>query len=320
MKPAHAALVHAVGLALFAAATAGAAPTLQLAPVGGALAGSPGATVGWGFTITNTTNYLLVTSASFAPSSALGTFTDFIAQYQFVVVGPSPESTSVSQGFNNVSQTGVGSFAISAGAHPGDSAGGTITVTYDLFSVSPNDPNFDPSADLIATDNFLTAAASVSVPAPPTIAKAFGSAQTNLNLPTSLTFTLANPNALLALTGVAFSDPLPSGLVVAPPGGSSGSCGGLVTADSGSSTITLTGGTLAAGGQCAFSVNVTATTPGTKANTTGSVTSAEGGTGGTASATLDVAPPIPALGGWGTAVLVALLAIAAATVIRRMTA
>ncbi|MFI5167133.1 MAG: hypothetical protein ACHQQS_10960 [Thermoanaerobaculales bacterium] len=309
-------LVLATAIALFAAGAAGAAPTLQLAPAGGALTGSPGATVGWGFTITNSTDYLVVTSASFTPSTTLGTFTDFIAQYQFVVVGPSPESTSVSQGFNNGSHTGVGSFAISAGAHPGDAASGTITVTYDLYSVSPNDPNFDPGIDLVLTDNTLTAAASVSVPAPPAIAKAFDPAQVPLGQSSSLTFTLTNPNAFLALTGVAFSDPLPTGLVVSTPNGLSGTCGGSVTADAGSSTISLSGGTIAAGGQCAFSVDVTATTPGTKSNTTGSVASTEGGTGGTASAALDVIPPIPALDGTALAALAALVAIVAAAALR----
>jgi len=33
-------------------------PLLQLIPSGGALSGAPGAMVGWGFTITNTTNFL----------------------------------------------------------------------------------------------------------------------------------------------------------------------------------------------------------------------------------------------------------------------
>jgi len=260
-----------------------------------------------------------VTSASFTPSTALGTFTDFIAQYQLVVVGPSPESTSVSQSFDNTSHTGTGSFAISAGAHPGDAASGTITVTYDLYSVSPNDPNFDPDADLLVPDSTLTAPASVSVPAPPTIAKAFGVATTITNRPTTLTFMLGNPNPLLALTGVGFTDPLPAGLVVSTPNGLVGNCGGSVAAVAGSSTVSISGVSLAAGGGCQFSVDVTATTTGTKPNTTGAITSVEGGTGLTASASLDVAPAIPALGGLGLAALAALLALAAALALRRLT-
>jgi hypothetical protein len=48
------------------------------------------------------------------------------------------------------------------------SVSGTIELTYDLFSVSPNDPAFDPGADLIATDQILTAPAIVDIPEPAT--------------------------------------------------------------------------------------------------------------------------------------------------------
>jgi hypothetical protein len=145
------------------AISAGQAATLTLDPVNGEISGAPGDTLGWGFTITNDTDFLVITSAEFDPSSAVGTFTDFISADNFIVVGPSPESTSVSQPFDQTALTGVGSFAISPSALPGDTATGQIVLTYDLFSVSPNDPNFDPDFDLITTDNTLSANASVIV-------------------------------------------------------------------------------------------------------------------------------------------------------------
>ena len=127
------------------------------------ISGNPGDTVGWGFTISNDTDYLLITSADFTPATALGTFTDFIGQYNFIVVGPSPESTSVSQIFDPIALTGVGSFLISPSATPGSVITGSLTLTYDLFSVSPNDPNFDPDTDTLSNGNILTAAAEVDV-------------------------------------------------------------------------------------------------------------------------------------------------------------
>jgi len=127
------------------------------------ISGNTGDTVGWGFTISNDTNFLLITSADFTPATTSGTFTDFIGQFNFIVVGPSPESTSVSQAFDPIALTGVGSFLISPSAAPGSVITGLLTLTYDLFSVSPNDPNFDPDTDTISNGNVLTSAAEVDV-------------------------------------------------------------------------------------------------------------------------------------------------------------
>ena len=52
---------------------------------------------------------------------------------------------------------------------------------------------------------------------PPTIAKAFGAPSILVNGTTTLTFTLTNPNAGTALTGVGFTDTLPAGLVGGHP-------------------------------------------------------------------------------------------------------
>jgi hypothetical protein len=130
--------------------------------------------------------------------------------------------------------------------------------------------------------------------APPSISKSFGAATIPLNGgSTSLSFTIKNPNTTITLAGVAFTDTLPSGLVVATPNGLSGSCGGgTITATAGSGTISLSGASLAPLASCTFSVNVTGTTAGTKNNTSSNVTSTNGGTGNQATATLVVlAPP-----------------------------
>lgn len=137
-----------------------------------------------------------------------------------------------------------------------------------------------------------TASASIDVVGPPTIAKAFGASGIPLNGTTSLTFTITNPAAnAVAVTGLAFSDTLPAGLVVSTPNNLTNTCGGAATAAAGSGSISLTGGTVAINSSCTLVVNVTGTAAGTKNNITGNVSSANGGTGNTATASLTVAAP-----------------------------
>ena len=130
---------------------------LQLDPANGAVSGTPGATVGWGFTLSNDADYLVVTSASFSAPLSIGTFTDYISQ-QFFVVGP-----PLTQEFKPILMTGIGSFAIDSNATIGSVVNNPIVLTYDLFSVSPNDPSFDPDTDTISNSNIVTASASVRV-------------------------------------------------------------------------------------------------------------------------------------------------------------
>ncbi|HMH53673.1 MAG TPA: hypothetical protein VK548_25800 [Candidatus Acidoferrum sp.] len=166
--------------------------------------------------------------------------------------------------------------------------------------------------------NAATASINIVALAPPTIAKTFGAATINANATTTLTFTLSNPNAS-SLTGVAFSDTLPAGLVVATPNGLTGSCGGgLITAPAGGNTIGLSLATLAGGASCTFVVNVTATTTGTKNNTTGPVSAAESGPGGTASASIAVgAAAVPALSTFGQALVVLIVVLSGLMFLRR---
>lgn len=136
----------------------------------------------------------------------------------------------------------------------------------------------------------------ILAPAPPGLTIAFGAPTMPQNATTSLTFTVTNPNpdADSALGGVAFTDALPAGLQVATPNGLTGSCGGgTITAGAGSTSINLSGATVAPGAQCSFSVNIAATAVGTLVNTTGAIDSIDGGAGGTATATLTVVPATP---------------------------
>jgi hypothetical protein len=76
------------------------------------------------------------------------------------VVGPSPDSPTVTQNFNLGAQTGFGSFQINGGAPPGTKLNGEIAIVYDLFT---GDPNTNPAATQIGGDNFFSLPASVTV-------------------------------------------------------------------------------------------------------------------------------------------------------------
>jgi hypothetical protein len=146
-----------------------------------------------------------------------------------------------------------------------------------------------------APDGSVAAIATYIGAAPPTISQAFGAPSIPLNGTTTLTFTVSNPNPGTPLTGIGFTDTLPTGLVIATPNGLSGNVGGgTITATAGGSSISLTGATLAAGASGSFSINVAGTSPGTKSNTTSTIGSNQA-TGNPATASIMVVPAPPTL-------------------------
>ncbi len=135
----------------------------------------------------------------------------------------------------------------------GSIAVGTCTVTVHVSSAIDNiySNSVTINSTAAGTGAHSTSSASLTVINPPTIAKAFGAATIPLNGTTSLTFTLSSTNANLTLNGVAFTDNLPAGLVVATPNGLTSTCSGTATAVAGSSSVSLSGATLAPGTQAA---------------------------------------------------------------------
>lgn len=154
--------------------------------------------------------------------------------------------------------------------------------------------------------------------------KAFGAATIPLNGSTSLTFSIANNSANPANT-IAFTDPLPAGLVVSTPNALAGNCGAgsVVSAASGGSSVSLSAGQLAAAGNCSFSVNVTGTTVGVKNNITSPLASNLFPNAAGASASLTVlaaalgVASIPTLSEWGLILLVLGVGVSALNGMRR---
>src|SRR5258706_38478 len=83
-----------------------------------------------------------------------------------------------------------------------------------------------------------TATVTVVAPAPPTIAKSFGAGSIALNGTTTMDFVITNPNSGATLSGLSFTDTLPSGLTA--PNGTTTTCGGSL-AISGATTLTFPG-------------------------------------------------------------------------------
>ena len=138
------------------------------------------------------------------------------------------------------------------------------------------------------------AASSALFAQPPSIAESFNPSGVLVGQTSTLTFTINNPSGA-PISGVAFSDTFPANLFVQNPNGLTGACGsGTVVAVGGGNSVSLTGGTIAAGGSCTFSLAVlvlhqTSSTAFMSVNTTGNV-SASSGTGNAATAALTASP------------------------------
>jgi uncharacterized repeat protein (TIGR01451 family) len=228
-------------------------------------------------------------------------------------------STAVCGG--NLSITGGNLLTFTGGAL---AAGASCTISVTVTGVAAGVQNNTTGA-LSSNETGVGAAsntASVTVVAPPTIAKAFGAGSIALNGTTSLDLTLTNPNAAVALSGISFTDTLPSGLSAG--NGTTATCGGSLVV-TGTNLLTFTGGTLAAGASCTISVTVTGTTVGAQNNTTSAVTasgpiSLTGGSSNTATVMVGTAPApvdIPVLGPWTLLLLGLLLALAGARLANR---
>ncbi|MEQ1946476.1 MAG: PEP-CTERM sorting domain-containing protein [Bryobacteraceae bacterium] len=139
------------------------------------VSGTPGSTVGWGFNLSNDTGFLVVTGTGMCTDSSsvaacLGSpvaeYTDFLATNTFSVVGPSPESPTLNQSYVQ-GVSGLGSFLIPDWATPSYSWSPTLYLTYDVYSVSPNDLAFNPDTDILSLGQTLLSTSNISVTSVP---------------------------------------------------------------------------------------------------------------------------------------------------------
>jgi large repetitive protein len=243
------------------------------------------------FTLTNA-NTAALTNAAFTDALPSG-----------VQVAATPSASTTCAGATWAPAAGNTTLTFSGGTIP---ASGSCTVSVNVTATSAG-PHGNVSGTLSTTEsgtNTTTlATASLTAVNPPSIAKLFSPNPILANGVSTLTFTITNPNQNDALSGVAFSDTFPASpgamVVAATPNATTSGCGSPTFAPSaGAGSISFSGGTIAAGGTCTVTVNVTAPVTGTYNNTSGNVShviNAATVNGNTASASLTVDPPNPAI-------------------------
>jgi hypothetical protein len=261
---------------------------------------------------TSTLSFAIDNSANVADATALD-FTDNLPA-GVLLTASAPAVTCAGGTLTAVAGTGIVTYT-----------GGTASslssciVSVEVTSSTPG-THVNITGDLTSSfGSSGTATDTLSVGSAPGFSKAFAPAAIETNEVSTLTFTVDNSAGGLEIASLLLNDSLPAGVVVAAPPNASTTCtGGSLTAVAGSSVITYTGGTVAAASTCTVSVDVTAASAGTFANTA-TLSSAAGGSPD-ATDTLTVSTPVPSLGPWGLLVLaVLLLLLSAGHLTRRST-
>ena len=175
---------------------------------------------------------------------------------------------AASQCSGTVSSTST-SISLTGGTIP---ANGTCNVTATVTSASAgvyqNVSGFISSAQSgTNSDSGGSASASLSVLSSPGFSKSFSQNPVYAGEASTLGFTLTNPNST-PITSVAFTDLLPSGMLVAAIPSSSNTCGATFNPIAGSTSLSLSGGTIPANGICTARVDVTSSAVGNYLNTT----------------------------------------------------
>jgi hypothetical protein len=129
-------------------------------------------------------------------------------------------------------------------------------------------------------------------PLAPTVGLSFSPTLIMSGSVSTLSYTITNPNSV-ALTSVAFTDTLPAQLFVGQTPSVTNNCGGTVTANPAGGLVRLSGGNLAANGNCQVTVKIGSGQVGTWFNAVEVISSAESGTG---SASLNVSLQVVAAG------------------------
>jgi len=232
------------------------------------------ATVGEG---SNSTITFTLTNAGNMPLTG-ATFSDTLTSMQVSATGPAGGSCAGASG--NSFSVGQTSLSFSGITIP---AVGSCTVTVAITATVAGSQTNTASGVTTAETPLAGSpsnTATLLVLAAPRINKSFAPGVMQIVTPAAyatLTLVVSNINSANALNNVSFSDTL-TNMTVFTPSTIINGCGGTLTATAGSASITLTGGSLAAGGSCTVTVRVTSTVispAGGHPNSTSGATSTE---------------------------------------------
>jgi len=176
-------------------------------------------------------------------------------------------------------------------------AGGHCTITAHVTAAAAGSYVNTLAAGALKTSNGSSASAAVATltvtaVVAPVLSKSFSPASITVGGTSTLTITLRNANSIADILTAPLTDALPSGLTLTALGTTT--CGGTVLGGKGSTSVTLTGGTIPAGGYCTVTATVTAAAAGTYVNTIGGggLRTGNGSCGSAAVATLTVTPTV----------------------------
>jgi hypothetical protein len=226
----------------------------------------PGAISTLSFTVDNVASSLSASNLSFTDNLPAGV----------VVADPSNAVTSCTGGtLTAVSGSGVISYV---GGTVG--AGGSCSLQVDVSGIASG-VHVNLTSDLTSSSGSSgPASATLTVVGPPAFDKGFAPNPVVVGGDSTLTYTIDNGLNGVAVSDLAFSDPLPAEIRVAGTPNASTTCtGGTLTAVAGSGVIDYAGGTVVAGASCTVSVDVNSAVVGLHLSTSGDLTSSAGNSG-----------------------------------------
>ena len=187
-----------------------------------------------------------------------------------VVLAAAPNAATTCTGGTLTATAGGSDVFYSGGSL---AAGATCTIAVDVTSAIPGSYPNNAESVTSSLGASTPADAALTVIAVPGFTKAFSPTTVDVGGVSTLTFAIDNSVNIVDVGRLAFTDAFPDGLVMTGTPGASATCGALATFGTSETSLTFTGGSVAAGQTCTISVDVRASRPGILENVSGDLTS-----------------------------------------------